>query len=185
MESIVEAWHSRLRSLPSPRVLEIGTKAWDGKPSRNNREPVLQANCEAHWDGLDTEAGDGVTIVGDLHNLPDMAAYDLVLCLSVLEHVRRPWEAALELRKTLKPGGLLLLQSHHTFPYHPYPRDYFRFSREAICELFRLQDGWAVNRCEYSYPCRVVPLGNYFPHALNWNFEGQAWLNVEALIERV
>ena len=43
-----------------------------------------------------------------LEEIPAAVAFDLVLCLDVLEHMIDPWEFLLRLSSRLKPGGLLI-----------------------------------------------------------------------------
>lgn len=51
-------------------------------------------------------------LVGDLHNLPcEDGSFDLVTCFETIEHVADPDRALDELRRVLRPGGLLLLSS--------------------------------------------------------------------------
>jgi hypothetical protein len=181
-------WLNRLSGMSSPRVLEIGTKAWDGKPSRHHRSDILTANPMSIWDGLDTEPGEDVTIVSDIHSVSEIVpadTFDMLLCPSVLEHLRRPWVAARQLASISKVGAMLLVNTHQSFPYHPYPKDYYRFSIEGLEEVFAPDAGWKVVRSEYQFPCQVTPKTNVFAHAQDWNFEAQAWLNVSCIAERV
>ena len=178
-------FYSRLAKLPSPKVVEIGTKAWDGKPPRHHRDVVHQYNPRAQWTGVDIEAGEGVDVVCDAHYLSSQFSdLDAWLCMSTLEHLRRPWVVARELAKVTKPGGIGLIATHFAFPYHPYSGDYFRFSIEGMREVFAEDLGWDIPTIEYHNPCKVVPLGNFFAHATDWNFEGEAWLTIAAAVQR-
>ena len=78
--------------------------------------------------------GEGVHIVSDLEELDKniKEPYDAIFCPATLEHVRHPWIAMDALYKSLKPEGLLFIDTHQTFPLHGYPHDYFRFSTEAL-----------------------------------------------------
>ena len=61
-----------------------------------------------------------------------------VLCLDTLEHVEYPRRAMEEIRRILKPDGLVVISSVMNFPIHDYPNDYWRFTPEAFNSL--LQD---------------------------------------------
>jgi SAM-dependent methyltransferase len=85
---------------------------------------------------LDVDPASGADHIGPVEHtgLAD-AAFDLIVCTQVLEHVRRPDEALTELRRILKPGGHLILALPHVWPYHPCPRDFWRFTQEGVVEL--------------------------------------------------
>jgi SAM-dependent methyltransferase len=139
--------------------------------------------------GVDALAGDDVDVIADVHELaryfPDPAQhFDAVICVAALEHFRRPWVAAEQIAKVMRPGGLGFFAAPQTFPVHGYPQDYFRFSTEALAELFAPDVGWEVVRVEYAYPCRIVPLTNEI-QASGWNFEAPAWLLTAALVRRL
>lgn len=76
----------------------------------------------------------------DIHELEFAdSMFDAVVCMSIIEHVRKPWVAVSELRRVLKPQGLLWLQAPLAYPYHPDPQDFWRFSPDALrilCEGF-------------------------------------------------
>ncbi|HXF95065.1 MAG TPA: class I SAM-dependent methyltransferase [Gemmatimonadales bacterium] len=60
--------------------------------------------------------------------LPD-GAYDFVFCLEVLEHVPHPFATLEEIRRVLKPGGVLVLSVPN--PYH---------FKEILWNVFRIPD---------------------------------------------
>ncbi|MFZ2803652.1 MAG: class I SAM-dependent methyltransferase [Patescibacteria group bacterium] len=96
----------------------------------------LFANCQ--YKTMDVSVDYAPDIVGDIHAIPLAdASVDGVICRSVLEHVERPWDALREMRRILKPGGLLYVQVPSTYPYHArtgfgaYP-DYWRFFESTL-----------------------------------------------------
>jgi len=96
---------------------------------------------------------DGITAVKG--NANDMRAlfrsnwFDLVLCCSTLEHDKRFWRSVPEMRRVLRPGGLLIIsvpgyvadpehdQGRSTVTYRVhYAFDYYRFSEQAVRQIF-------------------------------------------------
>lgn len=138
--------------------------------------------------GLDIQEGEGVDVIGDAHEASRLfkpQQFDAIYTVSTLEHLRRPWVVAKELAATTRPGGWLYCQTHQSFPVHGYPNDYFRFSTDALREIFAPDTGWRMLQCEYEFPCKVLPVSNAFVHAKDWNFEAPAWLNVHCIAERL
>ncbi|PZS34806.1 MAG: hypothetical protein DLM61_02960, partial [Pseudonocardiales bacterium] len=72
-------------------------------------------------DGARERPGDRAEfVVGDLHNLPcEDRSFDLVTCFEAIEHVADPNRALSELRRVLRPDGLLLLSSPNRDVYIP------------------------------------------------------------------
>jgi SAM-dependent methyltransferase len=54
--------------------------------------------------------------------------FDIVVCTEVLEHVLNPFAAVAEIRRVLKPGGLLLATSPFNFRIHGPLPDCWRFT---------------------------------------------------------
>ena len=82
--------------------------------------------------GVDLGIGDtawnysGLDAVADLEALPfRTAAFDAVLNVVTLEHVREPARVLAEIARTLKPGGRLLLIIPHEWEEHQQPHDYY------------------------------------------------------------
>lgn len=186
-KSCLAKWRESVKKMISPRVVEIGTKGWDNRPPRHHRAEILAVNPSAQWIGVDLEPGDSVDVVADVHEIDkhlEAGSISAVFAASVLEHLRRPWIAAEKLAVITRNGGVIFVQTHHTFPYHPYPKDYFRFSIDAMGEIFSADIGWKVLDCGYQIPAKVIPLTNDV-QASDWNFEAKAWLNIEMIAVRI
>jgi SAM-dependent methyltransferase len=61
---------------------------------------------------------------------------DGIGCFAVLEHVADPWALARELRRILKPGGLLYVDWPFLQPVHGYPSHYFNATRYGLAHMF-------------------------------------------------
>ena len=64
------------------------------------------------------------------------ATVDAVVCIAVLEHLKRPWVAAAELRRVLKPGGDLYVAVPFLQPLHGYPNHFFNMTGAGLASLF-------------------------------------------------
>jgi SAM-dependent methyltransferase len=69
----------------------------------------------------------------------EFAAFDVVVCDQVLEHVKNPLEAARTLRRLLRPGGHLVVGTPFLIRLHYHPGDYWRFTPDGLKLL--LQSG--------------------------------------------
>lgn len=96
---------------------------------------------------FDMFPGEHVDVVGDALNLPfDENSFDTIISTQVLEHVEKPWIMIKEIGRTLKPGGLCVLTTPFMIPYHPDPRDYFRYTTQGIRSLFE-NEGFETVEC--------------------------------------
>lgn len=129
--------------VPGARMLDIGgglrvdqRRGNIEDPARAWIKPLLTGLTYHVLDSVDTYHPD---IIGDVMNLPlPDASYDTVLCLAVLEHVPRPWDAMREMHRVLKPGGTLMLYVPFLSPYHAmsgYYGDYVRFTDDGLRAL--------------------------------------------------
>src|SRR5215203_4308520 len=128
------------------------------------------------------EHGADVDVVADAHTVSSTLGserFDAIISCSTFEHFKYPILAAHELMKTLKVGGLLYVQTHQTFALHGYPRDYWRFSREALAALFPAAMGFRVIATDYEFPARI-----YSRRAADQHLHA-AWLNSLLLGEKV
>jgi SAM-dependent methyltransferase len=96
---------------------------------------------------------DGITAVkanaNDMRDVFRSNWFDLVLCCSTLEHDKHFWRSVSEMRRVLRPGGLLIIsvpgyvrnpetdsgRSTRTYRVH-YTVDYYRFSEQAVRHVF-------------------------------------------------
>src|SRR5579863_6388183 len=98
------AFRSWLDGQKGGTLLELGTRRVVGTPSTARRDWAPQLGYIA----CDFEAGDDVDIVADAEKLSstfEVGSIDAIVACSVFEHIRKPWLAAEEMGKVLRPGG--------------------------------------------------------------------------------
>lgn len=110
-----------LRRLPledgSLKVLEIGPKlGWPGFHTLDI-DPAVKATYTADICGTALPIAD--------------STYDLVLCISVLEHVYQPAAAIANIRRILKPNGTAAFQAPLNFRQHGPQPDLWRFTENG------------------------------------------------------
>lgn len=104
------------------RCLQVGFR---GKPYGSN------------WDVLDLyDNAPEVNITADIMDtgIPD-ETYDLVVAFAILEHVEYPRKAVDEMFRILKRGGRVCVGVPFNQPYHPSPRDFYRWTPDGILLL--------------------------------------------------
>jgi SAM-dependent methyltransferase len=84
-----------------------------------------------------TETAPGV-IRADITDCPEIKSesFDAVISVDVFEHIKRPWRAAPEIVRILRPGGFTYHSTLFSWRYHPCPVDYWRYTPEALKFLF-------------------------------------------------
>lgn len=126
------------------------------------------ANCaiglfpEPRWryHDLNIEASDiPNTIVADITGCEQQIAdesFDLVISSDVFEHIDRPWLAASEIARILRPGGLAITHTLFSWRNHPCPIDYWRYSAECLEFLFAdlqcLEKGYDLSQRRVDQP---------------------------------
>lgn len=95
------------------------------------------------------------------------ASYDHAILMNVLEHIYDYRQLLAETKRAVKAGGTVIIVVPYLFPYHASPRDYWRFSKEAlqrICDDSGLQVvaieslGSGVFASRYAMLDRLLPL---------------------------
>lgn len=98
------------------------------------RKPYRQwVSCERYVgleiDSAHARAHSGADVFYDGRTFPFAAgSFDAVLCSQVFEHVFTPEEFLGEIRRVLRPGGLLLLTVPFAWDEHEQPFDFARYS---------------------------------------------------------
>lgn len=120
--------------LKPKRVLEVGALDINGSTRS------LFPGCE--YIGTDMLDGNGVDFVINAHDLLTKfkdESFDLIICCEMLEHDDKPWITIDNLNRLLKRKGYLIISTPtFGFPEHRYPKDYFRYGRDAYEDfLFR------------------------------------------------
>ncbi len=113
----------------------------NNRGNRNEKQAAFIRESGAEYKILDKVANYHPDIVGDVHDLPlQNDSVDGIICISLLEHVENPLQAADEIYRVLKPGGYLYLYVPFLYYYHPMPgyyKDFYRFTRDGIEYLTR------------------------------------------------
>jgi SAM-dependent methyltransferase len=124
--------------------------------SVHHYDPAAMQFVYDHRDGLVLDCGAGLrtteyphvvnlevipyrstNVLGVNERLPFVdEAFDGVMSLAVLEHLRDPRAAAHELSRILKPGGRLLAVAPLLAPVHGYPHHYFNMTAAGLESLF-------------------------------------------------
>ena len=127
----------------SKEVLDIGggLRLDTGKSSvaKNHNKWLEPYVSKVSYKIMDPVPDYNPDIVGDIHAMPFADnSLEAIICLAVLEHVQNPILAVEEMRRTLKPGGKLLIYVPFLYYYHAekgYYGDYWRFTYDTL-EMF-------------------------------------------------
>ena len=154
VDSLVD---SRDRYVPrGSKILDVGC----------GDKPYYPLFAEAgEYVGADVVDGPKVDVVCPLEALAfEDASFDTVLCSQVLEHVREPVTSLREIGRVLRPSGVLLASTHGTYPYHPHPTDYWRWTQDGLRGLFDDAGGYEIVELiphRGSIACLALLIANY------------------------
>lgn len=105
--------------------------------------------------------------------------FDGVVCNQVLEHVFTPNQFLGEIRRVLKPGGMLLLTAPFVWDEHEQPHDYARYSSFGLKSLLEQNGFEVVNQQKIGADVRVLfQLTNAYLYKALWT----RWPAVNLLI---
>ncbi len=129
--------------LPEP-IYEIGSYRVEGQEEFADLRSFFPGKV---YVGCDMRLGLGVDRIEDVHCLKIRSNHvGTVLIFDTLEHVENVHQAMREIRRVLKPGGMVILSSVMNFPIHDYPSDYWRFTPKAFELLLK---GFAEYEVEF------------------------------------
>ena len=112
--------------------------AWRAPRVSGDDPHILCEELGLIYTGLDLQPGPNVDIVsGSAYAYPISSNYyDVVASSSTMEHVKAIWYWIPELTRVLKPGGLLAVTTHMSWPFHRYPVDCWRVMPDGMIFLF-------------------------------------------------
>lgn len=88
-------------------------------------------------------------------------AFDVVLSIQALEHVPDVSVYLTEARRLLRQSGLMILATHGWWTHHPYPHDYWRWTREGLTTILNahqfevIEVYWIIGMLAYSCQLRA------------------------------
>jgi SAM-dependent methyltransferase len=122
---IFRNWLSNL-PVPDPVVLDIGGRI---QPYRE----LIPTPCRYY--AIDLQSGPLLTAVARAEQLPFRSeSVYLVLCTQMIEYAANPFAVADEIRRVLRPGGILVLSAPSIFP-RDSPHDRWRFFAAGLKQL--------------------------------------------------
>jgi SAM-dependent methyltransferase len=118
------------------RILEVGSRYVNGSV----RPYILKLSRPESYVGVDMESGKFVDVLLDAEKLVDHfgeECFDVVLSCETVEHVKN-WRLVFDnLKRVLKPNGLLIVTTVSPgFHLHAYPDDYWRYEPRDMREIF-------------------------------------------------
>ncbi|OHA88569.1 MAG: hypothetical protein A2653_03415 [Candidatus Zambryskibacteria bacterium RIFCSPHIGHO2_01_FULL_43_25] len=91
-----------------------------------------------HVINIDYDALPGVRVIADVNKLPFCDnSVDAIIAESVLEHVVNPEQVVTEIKRVLKPNGIIYIVVPFLLGYHSSPRDYYRWTHHGLTELLK------------------------------------------------
>lgn len=126
---------------PFKTHLDVGSRDINGTVIGSMKETHLPLPEKSI--GIDMIAGPNVDVVLNGHDLMKhfgMERFDLVTCCETLEHDNQFWITVERMRTITKPGGWMLITVPGPYFFlHDYPGDFYRFTEQAVRQMFA---GW-------------------------------------------
>lgn len=113
---------------PDPLIYDIGSSDARGRYAFGSPPPGARLLC------IDIEAGPGVDVVADAHDLHMIGdnSADCVVAVGVLLHCQSPEKVIAECHRILKPGGTIYIMSPFVSAHPGFPPVYYFFSMEGL-----------------------------------------------------
>lgn len=116
------------------RVIEVGALDVNG-----SARYVIQLLEPREYIGIDIEYGSGVDVICPAEEMVERfgrESFDVVISTSLLEHIRDWKRVVSNIKNICKINGIIYVIIPSVYPYHEYPGDYWRYSREDIKNIF-------------------------------------------------
>lgn len=126
-------------------ILDVGSLDVTGTSSHRHLWPGWT------FVGLDVQEGKNVDWVApSWRDWPSEHSFEVVTCLSVLEHSTDPLTMMFSIWHALKPSGCVLCSAPWSFQYHAHPIDAWRMSSDAF-NFLAMRIGFNVIECKTVY----------------------------------
>jgi SAM-dependent methyltransferase len=110
-----------------------------GSGSTNIHPDIINVDCYDY---------ENVNIICDINSLPFAdSSIDRILNAAVLEHIPSPACAVDEMKRALKPGGIVCCYMPFIVGFHASPSDYSRLTIEGLRILFKDFEIISLNVC--------------------------------------
>lgn len=114
------------------RILEIGSGRQDLGQDAFSFRDLFDSSNEFVQSDVVPEYGHELV---DVRAIDLEEAFDVIVCLYVLEHVFELENAVRSMHRALAPRGTLVIAVPHLYPYHDEPTDYWRFTEHAVRQM--------------------------------------------------
>lgn len=114
------------------RILEIGSGRQDLGQDAFSFGDLFDSSNEFVQSDVVPEYGHELV---DVRAIGLEEAFDVILCLYVLEHIFELENAVESMHRALAPRGTLVIAVPHLYPYHDEPTDYWRFTEHALRQM--------------------------------------------------
>ena len=126
---------------------------------------------------LDCCAYSGVHIVADAVDLPFVdESVDMIISISLLEHMPEPEKALAEMIRVLKPNGYFYCAVPFMYPFHSAPNDYVRFTLGWFDH--RLANFNIIRSGIDGGPITALTISLAYTIALIFSFGSQSWYSL-------
>lgn len=136
--SVIEFFVSEVdqKEFLNKKVLEIGSRYVNGSV-----KPIVEKFLNPkEYIGIDIQPGKFVDVILPAEKLVDRFgknAFDVIITLELLEHVKDYRLVIENMKEVLKPNGFIYISTRsYGFPYHGYPYDFWRYEINDMKNLF-------------------------------------------------
>ncbi|MCX7615947.1 MAG: class I SAM-dependent methyltransferase [Patescibacteria group bacterium] len=136
--SVIEFFVSEVnpKEFSNKKVLEVGSRYING-----SIRPIVERLLNPkEYIGIDIQPGKFVDIILPAENLVDRFgknAFDVIIALELLEHVKDYKLVIENMKEVLRPNGFVYISTRsYGFPYHGYPYDFWRYEINDMENLF-------------------------------------------------